>query len=88
MLTPSQTTKFKKDVKKIRKRNLSIKKLEAIIETLLKEISLSPKYRDHELAGNWRGYRECHIEPDWLLIYKVEDTVLNLIRTGSHSDLF
>jgi mRNA interferase YafQ len=49
---------------------------------------LEPKYRDHQLSGNWQGHRDCHIEPDWLLIYKITDADLYLERTGSHSDLF
>ena len=65
--------------------------MDEIITNLQKEISLDDKYRDHTLIGNWKGYRECHLEPDWLLIYKVEDgavKLLRLARLGSHSDLF
>lgn len=64
--------------------------LDAIIETLSMGDVLSPEYRDHELSGEWKGHRECHIQPDWLLIYLIDDTVLvlTLTRTGKHSDLF
>ena len=87
------TAKFKKDYKLALKRGYSREKLETVIALLAEgtnqEILLS-KYRDHALSGNWSGYRECHIEPDWLLIYEiVEDIlVLSLSRTGTHSDLF
>ena len=57
-------------------------------QQLATEEALDPRYRDHPLQGNWRGYRECHIEPDWLLIYNVENDTLRLGRTGSHSELF
>ena len=66
-------------------------KLDTVIQTIQKEKDLPKKYRDHELVGNWKGYRECHIDPDWLLIYKVhqnEVRLLRLARTGSHAQLF
>lgn len=88
MLTPFQSSQFKKDIKLVKKRNLNIKKLQDIVEILLNEKPLAQKCKDHELVGNWRGYRECHIQPDWLLIYKIDGNVLKLARTGSHSDLF
>ena len=62
--------------------------LEAVIETLAEQQLLAPRHRDHPLKGNWRGYRECHIQPDWLLIYRVVGDELQLARTGSHSELF
>ncbi len=84
------TTQFKKDYKQAMKRGLKIALLEAIISTLSRGESLPEKNKDHALTGNWVGYRECHILPDWLLIYRLEDDVLvlTLTRTGSHSDLF
>ena len=84
------TTKFKKDLKKASKRNLKIEKLEKVIDILANGEMLSEKYRDHELSGNYSGCRECHIEPDWLLIYEIHNDKLILIltRTGTHSDLF
>ena len=84
------TTKFKKDLKKASKRNLKIEKLEKVIDIIANGEMLSEKYRDHELNGNYSGCRECHIEPDWLLIYEIHNDKLFLIltRTGTHSDLF
>lgn len=84
------TSQFKRDLKLAKKQNKDIEKLFAIIEHLASGEPLEAKYRDHELSGNFKGYRECHIEPDWLLIYEVEDDILVLMmyRTGSHSELF
>lgn len=84
------TSKFKKDLKAIIKRGYDVSLLDNIIDQLLKGIELPEKNKDHTLAGNWNGYRECHITPDWLLIYKVDNDilVLTLTRTGTHSDLF
>lgn len=63
-------------------------KIKVVIDKLLENKELEPKYKDHALTGNWNGYRDCHIEPDWLLIYKTSETHLFLVRSGSHSDLF
>lgn len=81
---------FKKDLKLARKQNRDIEKLYAVIEKLADGEKLEERYRDHELTGNYRGCRECHIEPDWLLIYQIVDDVLVLVlnRVGSHSELF
>lgn len=83
------TTKFKKDVKLIVKRGKDLNKLGYIVEKLANKEVLEEKFRDHELAGLYKGFRECHIEPDWLLIYRYIEgvLVLSLSRTGSHSDL-
>lgn len=83
------TAKFKKDVKRLRKQGADLAKLEAVIDALLRGKSLSDKNRDHELSGNYKGHRECHIEPDWLLIYLVkhDELTLTAVRTGSHSEL-
>ena len=88
--TVKPTTQFKKDYKRAMKRGLKIELLEKIVELLAMGEALPEKNRDHELSGNWVGHRECHIQPDWLLIYRVEDDVLvlTLARTGTHSDLF
>ena len=88
--TVKPTSQFKKDYKLAMKRGLDISLLEDIIAKLALGESLSEKNRDHALSGNWNGYRECHILPDWLLIYKLEDNVLilTLARTGTHSNLF
>lgn len=84
------TKKFKKDLKLAKKQGKDIEKLFDIIERIAKDETLDERYRDHSLTGNYKGTRECHIEPDFLLIYeKIEEVlVLSLVRTGSHSDLF
>ena len=82
------TTQFKKDYKKINKQNKNINKLRAIIDKLTSGKKLEPKYKDHQLTGNWSGHRDCHIEADWILIYSTSDEDLNLERIGSHSELF
>ena len=84
------TTQFKKDYKLAIKRRLKISLLEDIISVLAMGEPLPDKNKDHALGGNWVGHRECHIQPDWLLIYRIEDDVLvlTLTRTGTHSDLF
>lgn len=84
------SNQFKKDLRLAQKRGHNLEKLKAVIKLLADDIPLDAKYRDHSLTGNYDGFRECHIEPDWLLIYKVEDDILilKLIRTGTHSDLF
>ena len=88
--TVKPNSQFKKDYKLAMKRGLDISLLEDIIAKLALGESLPEKNRDHALSGNWNGYRECHILPDWLLIYKLEDNVLilTLARTGTHSNLF
>lgn len=85
-----RTTQFKKDFKLAEKQGLNINELETVVRLLADGKELPPKYRDHELKGNYVGHRECHIEPDWLLIYKITEEVLilSLVRTGSHSRLF
>lgn len=84
------TSRFKRDLKLLKKQGKDIEKIFDIIEKIAKDEVLDEKYRDHSLNGNYKGTRECHIEPDFLLIYeKFEDIlVLSLVRTGSHSDLF
>lgn len=83
------TSQFKKDYKLAMKRGLKISLLDEVIALLSRGEELPEKYRDHALIGNWLGHRECHILPDWLLIYRIENDVLvlTLSRTGSHSDL-
>jgi len=82
------SSQFKKDFKRIQSQGKNISQLEIIIETLLKKQQLEPKYRDHKLVGKWKNYRDCHIEPDWLLIYRLTEEALFLERTGSHAELF
>lgn len=81
--------KFKKDLKQISKRGYDEEKLWSVVEQLANGIALPPKNRDHALTGNYVGCRECHIEPDWLLVYEIQkdELILLLIRTGTHSDL-
>lgn len=81
---------FRKDLKKAAKRGLDLKELERVVDTLSSCQPLEAKFKDHELSGNYKGCRECHIQPDWLLIYKVvnDRLILLLERTGTHSDLF
>ncbi|MCL2807683.1 MAG: type II toxin-antitoxin system YafQ family toxin [Coriobacteriia bacterium] len=84
------TSKFKKDAARAKKRGLNTSKLDEIIKNLLKDEELPAKHLDHMLSGEYSGHRECHIEPDWLLIYlkSGDGLFLTAVRTGSHSDLF
>lgn len=88
MLDARYSTKFKRDFKVCAKRGYNLKRLQNVIDILRVPDSLPPKNRDHNLTGNYAGYRECHVEPDWLLIYQQTETELLLYRTGTHSDLF
>lgn len=88
MLIPVQSSAFKSDVKRQKKRGKDMGKLKKLIELLANEDDVPPEYVDHPLSGNWRGYRDAHIEGDWLLIYKVDDDELRLARTGTHQDIF
>lgn len=84
------TGQFRKDYKRAYKRGYNMALLETVVEILANGKTLPEKYKDHALSGNWSGKRECHITPDWLLIYKIDCDilVLTLTRTGTHSDLF
>jgi mRNA interferase YafQ len=86
MLTIRYTGKFKKDYKTIKKRGYDTRLLEKVLDLLSAEKTLPPKYNDHALIGDYKGHRECHITPDWLLIYKIKDgeLILELTRTGTH----
>ena len=90
MWTSEYTKQFKKDFKRCGKRSLPLHDLEAVMLTLIEGKALAEKYRDHILKGEYEGFGECHIKPDWLLIYlKVpEEQVIRFVRTGTHSDLF
>lgn len=88
MLLLKTTSRFLKDLKLAKKRGYDLDKLEAIVDLLQVQQSLPPKNKDHTLTGEWNHHRECHIQPDWLLIYRIEATFLILERTGTHSDLF
>jgi mRNA interferase YafQ len=84
------TGKFKKSLKLAVKRHLDIDLLEDVVKKLQKRIPLEEKYRDHSLEGDMKGFRECHIQPDWLLVYSIDNDILTLtlVDTGSHSDLY
>jgi mRNA interferase YafQ len=88
MLELRSTSRFKKEAKRLDKRGRNMRKLYEIIEKLRKQEALPAKNRNHRLTGNWKDCWECHIEPDWLLIYQYDATTLILSATGTHSDLF
>lgn len=90
MLEISVTNQYLKDLKMAKKRGLDIQKLNEVVRLIVEEIPHPPQYKDHKLVGDFVGCRECHVQPDWLLVYSVDKVVsiLCLIRTGSHSDLF
>ena len=90
MRTPDTTRRFRKDVERAERRGKDLSKLREAIELLCAGHALPARYRDHALLGDLKGFRDCHLEPDWLLIYAIsaDNRSLTLIRTGSHSDLF
>lgn len=83
-----QTSQFKRDFKRIKKRGKDLDKLKEVVSAIAKSEAMEERHRDHALSGKWSGSRDCHIEPDWILIYRVDGESLFLERTGSHSDLF
>jgi len=83
-----QTRQFKRDFKRIKKRGKDLGKLKEVVSAIAKSEAMEERHRDHALSGKWSGSRDCHIEPDWILIYRVDGESLFLERTGSHSDLF
>ena len=87
-LTPRPGAEFKRDPKRQQKRGKDLEKLRAVIEILCAHRPLDPRHRDHALSGQWKGWRDCHVEPDWLLIYREKSGKLELGRTGTHSDIF
>ena len=88
MRIPSYTKQFAKDIKRMEKRGKSPEKIKKVIKMIVNEERLDANYKDHKLIGNYRGRLECHIEPDWLLIYKITGFEIIFERTGTHSDLF
>lgn len=88
MRNPIQGTQFKRDVKLCIKRGKDMSKLKAIMLILIEDKPIPPEYKDHPLRNNWSHHRDCHIEPDWLLIYKIDGEDLYFVRTGTHSDIF
>jgi mRNA interferase YafQ len=85
---PVLETQFRRDVKLAQKRGKDMAKLRDVLLLLIEGSPLLPRHRDHALGGEWSQHRDCHIEPDWLLIYKIDGDDLYLVRTGTHSDLF
>jgi len=88
MRVPVYSRQFERDVKRQQRRGKNLEKLKTILRTLLAGETLDAIHREHRLVGNWSGRRECHVESDWLLIYKVEANRIIFERTGSHADLF
>ncbi len=88
MRTPVHTGQFRRDIRRAQMRGKEMAKLRDVLNLLLADERLPPRTRDHRLTGEFAGYRTCHIEPDWLLIYKIDGDELILARTGSHADLF
>lgn len=86
--SPSYSTQFHRDVKRLQKRGKDLEKLKKLIELLLAAESLSAQYKDHPLKRNWTGYRDAHVEPDWVLIYSATAEKVHLERTGTHEELF
>ena len=88
MRTIRRDTQFKRDVKRMQKRGKNMEKLKRVIHKLVNAEKLEEKFRDHQLKGLLKDCRECHIEPDWLLIYRIDGSELCLVRSGTHADLF
>ncbi len=88
MRQPDYSGQFKRDVKQAQKRGKDMQKLKALLDLIIEEKLIPATYLDHPLKGNWRGFRDAHIEPDWLLIYKISGEVVRFERTGRHIDLF
>jgi mRNA interferase YafQ len=85
---PVRSGKFRRDVRRAAKRGKDLTKLRELILLLLAEEPLPSRYKDHSLKGDWKGYRDAHVEADWLLIYRIAGDEVHLVRTGSHADLF
>jgi mRNA interferase YafQ len=88
MLSPVYTNAFKRDIKRVKKRNLDVEVLKKVILDIVEEHPLASKHKNHKLIGNWKEHWECHLGPDWLLIYRFQGEDVIFERTGSHSDLF
>ena len=88
MLAVREATAFRRDVRRLGGRGADLAKLEKVVSLLAAKRPLEPRHRDHFLSGNWKNFRDCHVAPDWVLIYRVEGNELQLARTGSHADLF
>lgn len=88
MRTPVRSRQFRRDVARAEQRGKDLTKLRELLAALIASQELAQHYRDHPLKGIWKGYRDAHIEPDWLLIYRIAGDELQLVRTGTHADLF
>lgn len=88
MLKPVYLRSFEREIEKAKKRGLDMCKIRNVMEDLINEKPLAAKHKNHKLKGNFIGYWECHVEPDWLLVYKKDDKHIYFARTGTHSDLF
>jgi len=88
MRVPEYSTQFHRDVKLAQRRGKKMAKLKELLATLIADQPLLPRHKDHALKNNWSGYRDAHVEPDWLLIYRIEGDAIRFERTGTHSDLF
>ena len=88
MLVPVRSSRFKRDVRRAKVRGKDLSKLRLLLASLIKQEQLSARYRDHPLRGAWKGFREAHLEADWLIVYRVRGEKLHLVRTGTHADLF
>ena len=90
MLELKQTSQFKRDLRRMVKRGAKMELLDEVIVILREKKPLPAKYEDHPLTGNWSGYRDCHIQPDWLLIYRIDNDalILTATRTGTHNEIF
>ncbi len=87
MLKARFTSRFKRDYKKVKRQGRNIEVLKGLMVKLQRQEELESKYRDHTLVGNWKDCRECHLEPDWFLIYRIESGTIVFIRTGSHAEI-
>lgn len=87
-LRPARTTAFKKDLERCRKRGYDLNLARVVMGRLIHGETLDPAFNDHALKGEWIGHRECHLKPEWLLIYRIEGDAITFERTGTHSDLF
>lgn len=88
MRTPVRSSQFKRDVKKAEQRGKQMNKLRTVLALLLQEQPLPQTYLEHPLKGSWKGHRGAHIEPDWILVYRIEGNDLHLTRTGTHADIY
>jgi mRNA interferase YafQ len=88
MLQPSTTRQFEKDWERATRRGYNLARARAVMRDLTEERPLGPQHRDHPLKGEWKDHRECHIQSDWLLIYRKTATTITYVRTGTHADLF